>query len=265
MNNESFASVMDFSHIQFETHGHVAVVRMNRPPVNAQNTTMRQELIRAFDTINDMVDVRCVILTGSGDKFSAGADLRERDHFKEAGSYWAHNRNAREVGNAINECSRPVIAAINGPAIGAGFGLVMHCDIWIASNEAWISMPEIKVGLAGGTASLQRVFGKSRARRMIYTGMRVSANELYRLGLIEASVPRDKLMDEAMAIANEVAENSPTAVRMAKESARVTTLMPQRDAYRFEQNMTVALSRTEDAREARMAFLENRRPLFRGC
>jgi len=255
---------MKFNHLAVDISEHIAVVRLNRPPVNAQNTELRQELIRAFDAMNDLDEVRCVILTGTGDTFSAGADLRERDNFRDPGSYWAHNRNTREIGNAINECAKPVIAAINGPAMGAGFGIVMHCDIWLASDNAWVSMPEINVGLAGGTASLQRVFGRSRARRMIYTGMRVSAAELYRLGLIEACVPRERLMDEAMAIAKEIANRSPVAIRMAKEAARITLLMPQRDAYRFEQNMTVALSKTEDAREARMAFLEKRQPVFKG-
>jgi enoyl-CoA hydratase len=265
MSNSSSTVPLEFEHLDVRIEDHIAVVTLNRPPVNAQNAAMRADVIRAFDMFTDLPDVRCVVLTGQGNVFSAGADIRERPTLsKTAGAYWQHNRTTREISNSIQECSKPVIAAINGPALGAGFGLVMACDIWVASDNATVAMPEIDVGLAGGTAALQRVFGKSRARRMIYTGMRVDAAELYRLGLIEACLPRDALMPYAMDIAREIASKSPIALSYAKEAARLTTLLPQRDGYRYEQNITVALSRTEDAAEAQLAFLEKRAPQFKG-
>jgi enoyl-CoA hydratase len=125
-------------------------------------------------------------------------------------------------------------------------------------------MPEINVGLAGGTALLQRVFGQSRARRMFFTGMKVSADELYRLGLIEASLPPEELMPYALTLAHEIAGKAPIALRYAKQAAQVTVAMPPREGYRFEQNITVALSDTEDAREAQQAFLEKRQPVYKG-
>ena len=161
-------------------------------------------------------------------------------------------------------CSKPVIAAVNGPALGAGFGLVMASDIWVASETAVFSMPEINVGLAGGVSFLQRIFGQSRARRMFFTGYQITAQEMYRLGLIEACLPPDELLPYAMGIAHDIASKSPVAVRLAKEAARLTEVMPLRDAYRYEQSNTVALSKTEDAREAQMAFLEKRKPVYKG-
>jgi enoyl-CoA hydratase len=243
----------------------IAVVTLNRPPANAQNAQMRSELIETFDKFNDSTAVRVVVLTGQGKIFSAGADLNERPNLGQTeGAYWRHNRMVRETSNSIMECNKPVICAVNGPAIGAGFGLVTTCDIWIASNTAYVSMPEINVGLAGGTAMLQSVFGKSRARRMFFTGMKVSADELYRLGLIEASLPPEELMPYTMDLAREIAGKAPIALRYAKEASQVTAVMPRREGYRFEQNITVALSKTEDTAEAQRAFKEKRPPVYKG-
>ncbi len=244
----------------------VAVVTLDRPPVNALNAEMRSEIIEVFDSFNDDETTRCIVLTGRGKAFCAGADLSDRPKSgpEHAGSFWRHNRLGRETSLSIAECNKPVVAAVPGPAIGAGFGLMAACDIWVASNTAYVAMPEINVGLAGGTALLQRIFGKSRARRMFFTGMKVSADELYRLGLIEASLPPEALMDYVMDLAREIAGKAPIALRYAKEASQVTALMPQRDGYRFEQNITVALSKTEDSAEARRAFAEKRKPNYKG-
>jgi enoyl-CoA hydratase len=256
---------MTYETLDVQIADKIAIVTLNRAPVNAQNAKMRTELIDAFDELSDRDDVSVVVLTGSGKIFSAGADIRERPNLGTVpGAYGRHNRIVRESHNALAECSKPMIAAINGPAMGAGFGLIMACDIWVASNEAYVSMPEINVGLAGGVSFLQKYFSRSRARRMFYTGMKVSADELYRLGLVEASLPPEELMPYVMEIARDIAGKSPIALRLAKEAARMTELMPLRDAYRYEQNNTVFLSKTEDAREAQMAFLEKRAPVYKG-
>jgi enoyl-CoA hydratase len=243
----------------------IAVVTLNRPPVNAQNGDLRNELIQVFDELSDRDDVSVIVLTGAGKCFSAGADIRERPNLAATpGAYGRHNRIVRESYYAVVECSKPVIAAINGAALGAGFGLVMGSDIWVASEDAYVSMPEINVGLAGGVTFLQKHFSQSRARRMFYTGMQVTAQELYRLGLVEACLPAAELMPYAMDIAREIASKSPIAVRLAKEAARLTLTMPPRDAYRYEQGNTVALSKTEDTKEAQKAFFEKRKPVFTG-
>ena len=255
----------DWKTLLVDVRDRVAVVTLNRPPVNAQNSEMRDELTALFDELSDRDDVMSVVLTGSGKIFSAGADIRERPNLGTApGAYGRHNRRVRETHNAITECAKPVIAAVNGAALGAGFGLVMASDIWVASETAVFAMPEINVGLAGGVSFLQRIFGQSRARRMFYTGMQINAAEMYRLGLVEACLPPEELMPYAMNFAHEIAIKSPVAVRLAKEAARLTEVMPLRDAYRYEQSNTVALSKTEDAREAQMAFLEKRKPVYKG-
>lgn len=256
---------MDYKNLTLEVKERIALVTLNRPPVNAQNAELRAEMTEVFDVLSDRDDVSVVVLTGAGKTFSAGADIRERPNLGATpGAYGRHNRLVRECYYAVVECSKPVIAAVNGPALGAGFGLVMAADIWVASDNAYVSMPEINVGLAGGVTFLQKIFGRSRARRMFYTGMQVTAQELYRLGLVEACLPQDELLPYAMEIAREMAEKSPIALRLAKEAARMTEVMPTRDAYRYEQGNTVALSKTEDAREAQKAFLEKRKPVYVG-
>lgn len=256
---------LNYKTLDIQIADKIAVVTLNRPPVNAQNAEMRTELTDAFDVLSDRDDVTVVVLTGSGKIFSAGADIRERPNLGATpGAYGRHNRIVRESHNALVECSKPIIAAINGPAMGAGFGLIMASDIWITSTDAYVSMPEINVGLAGGVSFLQKFFSRSRARRMFYTGFKVTGEELYRLGLVEACLPPDQLMPYTMDLAREIASKSPIALRLAKEAARMTELMPLRDAYRYEQNNTVFLSKTEDAREAQMAFLEKRTPVYKG-
>jgi enoyl-CoA hydratase len=255
---------MSDSYITLEVSNHIGVVTMNRPPVNALNSAAREQITNIFDEITDRDDVRVAILTGAGDIFSGGADLKDRPSASQPGAHWRHNRITREAGNSIRECAKPVIAAINGAAIGSGFGMAAACDIMIASDNAYISMPEINVGLAGGAALLEQFFGRSRMRRMMFTGMKLSADELYRLGVIEASVPRESLVAEAMAIAEEIAAKAPLGIRLAKQSANMAGLMSPRDTYRFEQNFTVELSKTEDCKEAQRAFVEKRKPVFKG-
>jgi enoyl-CoA hydratase len=250
--------------VTLEVADHVAVATLNRPPVNAVNWEMRERLIEIFDEATDRDDIRVVVLTAQGKVFCAGADLKQRPDPNKPGQYWWHNRLTRETGNAIKECAKPVIAAVNGAALGAGFGLMAACDVMLAAEEAVFGMPEIDVGLAGGAAMLRELFGKSRTRRMMFTGERFPAAELYRLGVIEACLPAERLLPEAMRIAREIAGKSPLGIARAKASCNLVELMGQKDAYRFEQNFTYELSKTEDAAEARRATLEKRKPVFKG-
>jgi enoyl-CoA hydratase len=256
---------MELEQFRLEVVDGIATVTFDRPPVNAQNARTREELIRVFDTISDRDDVRVAVLTGAGNMFSAGADLKERvDMVHEPGDYVRHNRLVREFFYAVTDCAKPVIAAVNGPALGAGFVLMLACDILIASDNAYFAMPEINVGLAGGARFLMEHVGRSRARSLYFTGSRISAAELYRLGVIEACPPREGLMDAALDIARDIAAKSPLAVRHIKRALNTIEELPVRDAYRFEQSVTVELSRTEDAREAQRAFVEKRKPVFKG-
>lgn len=250
--------------LSLEVSEFIAVVRLDKPPVNAIDRATRRRLIEAFDEISEREDVRVAIITGTGKFFCSGADLKDRPNPDKAGDFLEHNRMTRETGNAIRECAKPVIAAVNGPALGAGMGLMAACDIFLASDNATFAMPEINVGLAGGVSMLRTMVGRSFTRRMFFTGMRVPAAEMYRRGVIDAVLPPEELMPEAMKIAQEIAAKSPLAIAYAKQAANMMDLMPQRDGYRFEQNFTMALAKTDDAKEARQAFLEKRAPVYKG-
>ena len=165
----------------------IAVITLDRPPVNATSVQMRGEITQAFDAMGDRDDVRVVIFTAAGRVFCAGADIKERTTLTgEAGEYSALNRLTREMFYSILECPKPVIAAVNGAALGAGMALALCCDILLASEDAIFGMPEIDVGLAGGVKYLQRHLPPSRARRMLLTGKRFPAADFYRLGVLEA-------------------------------------------------------------------------------
>src|SRR3954467_11833623 len=256
---------MNFEMYRLDVADGIATVTFDRPPVNAQNRQTREEAIRIFDMISDRDDIRVAILTGAGKVFSAGADVKERVGLaKEPGDYVRHNRLPREYFYAISDCTKPVICAVNGGAFGAGFALMLACDIMLASEDAYFVISELDVGLAGGARFLMDHFGKSMARYIYFTGRRIPAAELYRLLVITAPVLEEENTDEAMAIAREIAAKSPVAVREVKRALNAIEEMPARDGYRFEQTVTVALSTTEDAKEAQRAFIEKRKPEFKG-
>jgi enoyl-CoA hydratase/carnithine racemase len=157
-----------------------------------------------------------------------------------------------------------VIAAVQGPALGAGLAIAASCDILYAGEAASVGLPEIDVGLLGGGRHSMRLFGHSRTRRMMLTGWRVPAQELYRLGIVEACLPTAELLPAVMEIARDIAGKSPQAIRLAKHTLNTIEDMSLRDGYRYEQDMTAAISTTEDALEARRAFAEKRPPVFKG-
>ncbi|WP_235913862.1 enoyl-CoA hydratase/isomerase family protein [Teichococcus coralli] len=255
----------DLQRFRVNVEEHVATVTMQAPPVNAQDRLFREEIVRVFDTLNDLPEVRAIVLTGDGRAFSAGADLRERPNLAEVpGAYPRHNRLVRASFDAVLECGKPVIAAVNGAAIGAGCVLALCCDILIVSENAFLAMTEVDVGLAGGVRHVLRFFGQSDARLMIYTAKRITGPELLRMNAASACVAPEALLPEALGIARQIAAKSPLAVQAAKRSFGLTEEMPLRDGYRYEQTQTVALSRTEDTREAQRAFAEKRRPTFNG-
>ena len=250
--------------IKVDIADHVAVVTMDNAPVNTYSRAFIDELIETFDELNDTPAVRVVVITGRGKIFSAGADIKNRANVGDVkGETYRHLRRNREVSNCIMEMNKPVIAAVNGPALGAGMGPVVAADIVLASDNAVFGLPEIDIGLMGGVSHVISLFPKSLARRMVLTGYRVPAAEAYRRGIIEACVPLDQLMDEAMAIARTIAKKSPKALALAKRAINTVEHMPLRDGYRFEQNLTVEMTRHEDSKEAMRAFVEKRPAVFK--
>jgi enoyl-CoA hydratase/carnithine racemase len=257
--------VIDTAFVKCDVDDFIAVVTLDRPPVNAVNPQLLDEVMRVFDALSDREDVRVAILTGAGRTFCAGADIKARlEHAPAAGDFWQHSRRSREAFHSILECRVPVIAAINGPALGAGLAIAASCDILVASEQAVLGLPEINVGLLGGGRHTMRLFPHSRARRMMLTGQRLGGPELYRLGVVEACVPPGELLRAARAIAAEIAAKSPIAIRLAKHALNAIEEMSLRDGYRFEQTMTGELGKTEDSKEAMRAFVEKRPPVFKG-
>jgi enoyl-CoA hydratase/carnithine racemase len=263
--SESIGSLEGLKQLKVTVEDGVALLQLNFPPVNALSRTLTEELTRALDIISETEAVRSLVLTGAGKNFCAGADLKGRkDVIKGPGGLSAHSRRTRECFHAVRECTKPVVAAVNGAALGSGLALAASSDIIVVADTASFGLPEIDVGLMGGASHAKRLFSHSLLRRMVLTGYRVSGADLYRLGIVEACVPMDALVETATEIARNIAAKSPLAVSLAKQTLNAIEDMTLRDGYRYEQDMTAAISRTEDAREAQLAFAEKRKPKFVG-
>ena len=255
----------DLTQLRYELDGHVATLTLDAPPVNALTRVLNDELTLALDRISEMDEVRVVVLTGAGRVFCAGADLKGRASvIKGPGDLPAHSRRTRECFHAIRECAKPVICALNGAALGSGLAMAASSDILIASERASLGLPEVDVGLLGGCRHAMRLFSHSRLRRMMLTGLRVSGAELHRLGIVEACTAPEDLMPTALEMAAVIASKSPVSTRMGKHTLNVIEDMSLRDGYRYEQDMTAQIARTDDAKEAQRAFAEKRAPVFTG-
>ena len=262
--------------VRIERSGRVAVVTIDRPPVNALDAVTFNGLADAFEALAHDRSVSVAVLTAAGERtFCGGVDLQDSprryrpDGRSEDGGPQGDPADQIDPGAvvrrcfyAIYDCAVPVIAAVNGPAIGAGVALVASCDLIVASERARFALKEITVGVLGGVRHAQRLVGPWKAKRMFLTGEWVPAEELYRLGSVEAVVPPEDLMPAAMALAETIAANSPIAVRLAKESANRVEPLDLKDGYRLEQDYTVRVNRHADSGEARRAFLDKRDPVF---
>lgn len=250
--------------VKLKVKDYIGIVTIDRPPVNAINTQLKKEIRDTFLSINERDDIRVVILNSTGDKaFIAGNDLHE---FKTLDPKNADERSklTRESFWAVYDCRVPVIAAIDGPALGSGLAYAAVCDMIIASENATFGLPEINVGVMGGARHLSRLVPHMVARYMHYTGITMTAKELKEYGAIIEVVPRDKLMEKAIELAASITEKSPVAIRFAKESLNTIEFMDLKEGYKFEQSLTKKLSGYEDSKEAVRAFLEKRKPNFTG-
>lgn len=243
----------------------VAVVTLARPPVNALGREVREAMLRVFDRLEASAETRAIVLTARGRVFCAGADIKEKAALGGADGDWIRaNRLTRDVFFCLVDGSKPVIAAVNGAALGAGFVLAACCDMILAADTATFGMPEIDVGQGGGASVLQRILPPSKVRRMMLTGERVPAAELYRLGAIEACLPQAELLPAAIALASTIAGKSPTALKRIRGSFAAVEALDIREGFRMEQAYTSELSMSADGTEARRAFFEKRKPVFGG-
>lgn len=255
----------DFEFLRIAMTGdHVATVTLARPPVNAVNVPMYQEIQRLFSTTDDLVpDARAIVVTGEGKHFSAGNDLTEFQTMTPE-NYEARMLEVRKGFFAIQDCQIPVIAAVSGAAVGTGLAIAASADLIVASDEARFSLPEISVGVMGGVRHAMRIAPLGVVRRMHLTADLVPATELVQYGGIYAVVPREQLLEEAHALAARIVRHSPIAIRLSKRSLNAVESMEMKEGYRFEQSLTGELSGHDDSKEAVNAFFERREPVYTG-
>jgi enoyl-CoA hydratase len=246
----------------------IATVTLNRPEVlHALDAAMFDELDRAFAGLATDSSVRVILLTGSGERaFAAGADIRELTH-TDAASGQTLSARGQAVFARIAGCGKPVIAAVNGVALGGGCELALACTLRLASDRARFGLPELKLGLIpgyGGTQRLPRLIGRSAAVRLMLIGAVVEAAEALRLGLADEVVPAAELMPRARALAASIAAMAPLAVSALLQTVARGAELPLEDALRVESEMFGRLCETEDKREGLNAFLEKRAANWQG-
>jgi enoyl-CoA hydratase/carnithine racemase len=261
-------ATLTLANVAYEKNGAIATVTVNRPKVlNALNTPTWADLRTAFEDARDDGAVRGVILTGSGDKaFIAGADIGELVHAT-ALQAEESSRFGQKVLDLIENLGKPVVAAVNGFALGGGCETAMACTIRIAVESAKFGQPEVKLGLlpgGGGTQRLPRLVGKGRALQLILSGEMVSAQEAYRIGLVNEVVPAANLIGRAEQILKQIAANAPVSVQLSLEAVNKGMDTSQSEGFALEASYFGLCAGTEDKKEGTSAFLEKRTPQFHG-
>jgi len=258
---------MTCKNILIEKRGRIAIITVNRPDkLNALNIPTRREILSAFEQLKTDDEVRVVIITGAGPKsFIAGADINEF-----AGMTAIKQRDVMKSGRAfdsVEDFPKPVIAMINGFALGGGCELAMSCDIRVASSNAKLGQPEIKLGIipgGGGTQRLTRLVGEGKAMELILTGDMISADEAKQLGLVNHVFAPEELEAKTLELANKIAELSPIALAMAKASVKNAARMNLREGLDSEIDLFALCFSSEDKEEGVRAFIEKRKAEFKG-
>lgn len=247
------------------TEGLVGVVTLNRPKVlNALNSELMAQLASQLETFDKDDNIRVIVLAGSERAWAAGADIGD---MAEQSMLSMYQRDQFATWDRIKRIKKPIVAAVSGFALGGGCELMMLCDIVIASDTAQIGQPEINVGVmpgAGGTQRLTRAVGKAAAMDVILTGRFLSANEALAAGLVSRVVPREHFLTEALRIAHEMAAKGPIALRLAKEAVLKAQEMNLSEGLEHERKLFYMLFATEDQKEGMLAFVEKRKPNFKG-
>lgn len=249
----------------YRDHSHIALVKLHRPKVlNALSTDLMQELVDCLIGLDKNPDVRVIILTGSDRAFAAGADIAQ---MVTATPIDQINDQRFRTWEMLRMITKPLIAAVNGFALGGGCELAMSCDLIIAGDEAKFSQPEIKIGTipgAGGTQRLTRAIGKSKAMMMVLTGDMIDARTACEWGLVAKVVPSCALLQETFELARTIADRAPVAVRLAKESVNKSFEMTLKDGMDFERRNFYLTFSSLDQKEGMKAFMEKRNPDYKG-
>jgi enoyl-CoA hydratase/carnithine racemase len=258
---------MSFDTILLEKKERIAFITLNRPEVfNAINDKMISELGEVLSDIHKDPSTRVVIITGAGKAFQAGADIGELSRMNPLQILNWNQRLVQNL-NALESMRQPVIAAINGFALGGGLELALACTIRVASDKAKMGLPEVKIGIipgAGGTQRLPRLVGKGMASEMVLTGEMIDAQTAFRIGLVNKVVPQEELMKTSRDIANKITLNGPIAVFLAKDAIEVGGSLPLDAAIQYAQKNCITCFSTEDMKEGTQAFIEKRPPQFQG-
>ncbi|MGP4712968.1 enoyl-CoA hydratase [Psychrobacter sp. DM8] len=243
----------------------VSVITLNRPKVrNALNAELRAQMAEIFIRLNNDSKTKAIVLTGGDKVFAAGADIND---FLTAKTVDVYLRHSEQYWDAITDCRKPIIAAVNGYALGGGCELAMHADIIVAGKSAKFGQPEIKIGLmpgAGGTQRLFRLLGKHKAMKLILTGDMISADQADQMGLVSEVVDDEATIKRAVEIAEQLAGYSPIALTQIKEVANLGVDMPLQAALALERKAFQILFDTEDQKEGAKAFLEKRDANYKG-
>jgi enoyl-CoA hydratase len=257
---------MNFNTITYEKGEGIGIIKLNRPQrMNALSNEFLKELDLLIDDIKKDDEVRVLIITGDEKFFAVGADINEL-----AGVITpqdAHLIEASSILNKLENLEKPVIAAVSGPALGGGCELALACDIRIASENAIFGQPEIKIGVipgGGGTQRLSRLIGLGKAKELLYTGDSIDAQEAYRIGLVNKLVPVESLMDEAKKMALKLLRQPGFALKIIKMVVNDGINMDLRSALAYEARCFEILFSTEDQKEGMRAFMERRKPIFKG-
>jgi enoyl-CoA hydratase len=253
--------------VNYVVQADVATVTVDHPPVNALNEALWIRIGEIFEEISLRKDIKVAIITGAGEKaFVAGADITELGA-KRRFDGEAYSRLCQESLNKVEFCPQPVIAAINGFALGGGCELIMACDIRLASQTARIGVPEINLGIipgAGGTQRITRIIPKGYAKLMVLSGDMIPAEEALRIGLVDKVVPPENLTEEAKSLAEKLAAKAPMALQIAKKAVNEGIAVSLREGLNLEAHYFGVLCATEDKNEGVDAFLNKRKPTYKG-
>jgi enoyl-CoA hydratase len=256
---------MNLTTIVLTKESGVALIQFNRPEVlNAINMKLMEELVSTLEELDKENDIRCIILTGNEKAFAAGADIKE---MAEASAMEMLQRDQFARWDRIRKIKKPIIAAVSGFALGGGCELAMTCDIILASESAKFGQPEITIGVipgAGGTQRLTRAVGKYKAMEMVLTGSMITAEEAKQWGLVVKVVPNEYLVDEAKNLAKIIASKPPVAVKLAKEAVLKSFDTTIEGGLEFERKNFYMLFASEDQKEGMKAFVEKRKPEWKG-
>ena len=257
---------MSYETLLIEKEGAVAIVKLNRPPVNSLNVQAYGDIYNAFCELEKDASVKAIVLTAAGDKaFAAGLDVKEVAG-KTIPDYFAFGRVSRMCLDKVSNVEKPTIAAIFGFAFGGGCELALACDLRLAANDASIGCPEINLGIipgSGGTQRLPRLIGVAKAKELLMMGDTVSGEEAARIGLVNKAVPKEALLDEAKAWAKKLASKPKVAMAVLKSSIDNGMNMDLQSAITYENDCFIISYVSEDGREGFKAFQEKRKPEYK--